>query len=92
MRALGINADGDAARAVMRRYDDGSGSLRLPQFRKLVEELRQFQGGGQTRSDRASREYDDIERTFRRFDDDGSGDIDVAELAKCVRSLGVNAE
>ena len=45
LKHLGVNADGSQARAVMQRYDGGSGTLKLPEFRRLVTELRQFKSG-----------------------------------------------
>jgi Ca2+-binding EF-hand superfamily protein len=93
LRKLNITADRSQVRVVMRKYDEGKGSLRLPQFRLLVKDLRQFKGGSGARSPQApSALDDDIARTFRRFDDDDSGDIDVSELTKALRSLGINAD
>jgi len=95
LRKLKITADRSQVRVVMRKYDEGRGSLRMPQFRLLVNDLRQFKGAGsgeKARPQAPSAPEDDIARTFRRFDDDDSGDIDVSELTKALRSLGINAD
>ena len=88
LKHLGINADGSQARAVMRRYDGGTGSLKLPEFRRLVTELREFKGDAPSPRSPA----DDIKAAFRRFDDDNSGDIDVSELREALKYLGVKAD
>ena len=90
---LGLETDAAQARVVMQRYDaDRSGTLELDEFRRLVQELKDFQArqrAQQPGSSGASQPADDIEATFRRFDVDGSGDIDVAELAQAMSALGV---
>ena len=91
LQHLGVSADGSQAKAVMRRYDGGSGALGLSEFRRLVTELREFQGSGTGSASPRSPE-DDIKAAFRRFDDDNSGDIDVSELREALKHLGVNAD
>merc|ERR1712094_92886 len=89
LNALGVNADGTQAAAVMSKYSSG-GVLTREQFRQLVIELRSFQ---QARSPaRQPAAADDIDTTFNRFDADGSGDIDVSELTNALNALGVNAD
>merc|ERR1711904_6900 len=65
LRGLNISSDRSQVRTVMRRYDEGKGSLRLPQFRLLVADLRKFQGKGSS-----SASTDDVETAFRKADTD----------------------
>ena len=49
--AVGLQADGRQARAIVRRFDfDASGALQLAEFRTLVAELRAFQASGGERA------------------------------------------
>ena len=91
LNELGLNADSAQARSVMSKYDkDASGALQFDEFRDLVTELRKFKGGGIAKP-AAAAEDDDIERAFRHFDTDRSGDIDVSELTAALHHLGMNA-
>ena len=63
-------------------YDGGTGTLRLPEFRKLVIELRSGNGPP----------AETITDAFKRFDEEMSGDIDVGELGEALRLLGINAD
>merc|ERR1711904_606699 len=82
LRGLNISSDRSQVRTVMRRYDEGKGSLRLAQFRLLVADLRKFKGGGSS--------VDDVEDAFRKADTDGSGDIDESELMDVLRGLNIS--
>ena len=47
---------------------------------------------GQAATPTPSPAADDIERVFRQFDEDGSGDIDVGELTTALNALGVRSD
>ena len=84
MNDLGINNDATQTRSVMSWYDkDNSGGLQLVEYRALMQETRNFQRGQQASSP------DDDERIFRKYDEDGSGDIDVRELDQALNALGI---
>jgi len=61
--------------------------LELDEFRALVTRLRDFQ-----LNKRPTAPPDDIERVFRQFDVDVSGDIDVDELTTALNALGVRSD
>ena len=82
---------------VLERFDhDRSGRLDLVEFHRLVGELQRFQAGVASSAAApsvtaataaAASPLDDPEAAFRRYDADGSGDIDVAELRACLSEL-----
>ena len=84
LKDLGLKADTYQAAQILTKYDvDHSGGLELDEFRRLVDELRRFQGkaGGN----------DEVSRIFKRFDVDVSGTIDAAELRTALRALDISA-
>ena len=100
LRSLGVDADALQAKRILERYShsQGGGSssegLEFAEFRRLVAEARAFQrsgrpveglgglGGGADGAD------DDVLRTFRAFDADASGSIDVSEVRRRRTALG----
>jgi len=79
---LGMPTDRGQTMQIFRRYDDdGAGSIELPEFRKLVAELRAFQS--------SKAPADDIEAEWRKADADGNGKLDLDELMASVTRLGL---
>ena len=100
LRSLGMEADSETTSKLLYKYSTGS-ALRLDEFRLLVEELRAFQrsrggGGSYYGGGGGGSSYDesafDVERIFRRYDADNSGDIDVDELRQALPSLGISVD
>ena len=89
LRGMGLPTDTAQAATVLAKYDaDRSGRLELPEFRRLVDELKRFQEG-QTA---ASASRDDVLDAFERYDTDGSGDIDVLELRSALTDMGLSVD
>ena len=63
------------------RYDaNRNGQLEFEEFKRLVADLRAFQG------------QDRVTRVFQRFDRDKSGSIDVRELAGALFHLEIGSD
>jgi Ca2+-binding EF-hand superfamily protein len=97
LNELGLSVDSAGAADLLSRYDtDGNGRLSLPEFSLLVTELRAFQQQSaapptQQTPDSAAGAHETVGQVFRRFDTDGSGDIDVAGSKQALNALGLSA-
>ena len=101
LATLGMNASGSQARAILQRYTTGGrNALKLPEFARLVTDLRQHQGKDPI-SPASSKKYGsgasgggvvdrDIRAAFDAFDTDHSGDIDQHELRGALKKLGMH--
>ncbi len=89
LKHMGIDATGDEAAQVLRRYDTNpDGKLDLGEFAALVADILQHQGGGG-----GGRGVDAKTRAaFELFDKNNSGDIDVSELIGALSHLGVQTD
>ena len=101
LRRLGMQTSSRDAERVLARYDSENkdGVLDIFEFEKLVKALEAFQqqagggaagGGGGAVGGGA----DDakVAMAFRRFDRDGNGALDAAELKEALSFLGVDAD
>lgn len=91
IRQLGITVGTAVLRNLMKGYDaDGSGALSVDEFRELVKELREYQAAHPPAP--KVQPPEDISSVFRRFDADGSGDIDPKELVPALSELNLSAD
>ena len=85
LRELGLQTDTESAAKVLVKYDvDGSFGIELPEFRRMVADLRAFTG--------KHSEDDEVYRIFRLYDADDSGSIDAAELKNALNALGLSSD
>ena len=103
LSALGLSADTAEAVMVLQKYDvDRSGKLTLPEFRVLAKELRAFQAAQEAAAAAPPTPppaaapppagSESVGGVFRRFDADGSGAIDQAELMQALNALGLQSD
>lgn len=82
LKACGIEPMNHVLDEVLREVDtDGTGSLEFQEFERLMELIRFREGF-------SAHEFDDFMALFRKFDRDGSGEIDTLELQSILNWLG----
>ena len=90
LREVGLEVDLATAAKVVKGYDaDGSGALSLDEFRKTVEELREYQASQPTPEKPPP---DGVELIFMKFDTNKSGAIETKELTKMLKEVGIQVE
>ena len=78
MKALGIYVDKESLKKLMEKADkDGSGSIERPEFLSLMAELIERRDPKR-----------EVEKSFRMYDEDDGGTIDLGNLRKVVHELG----
>ena len=96
LKKLGMDVNARDTEAVLRRYvTGGKQTLSVHDFAKLVNDLRDFQGGSTTPIDRTKHARSQIDpkitAAFEAFDTDRSGGIDEKELLRALLQLGMQA-
>lgn len=80
---LGLASSSSEAALILDKYDaDRSRKLDLPEFRKVIHDLRAFH----------AKASEVVERVFRKFDADSSNSIESHELAAALYALGLQTD